>query len=225
MIRHPQRRPWLRQRQQFEQFVADTLNRSVEQMRRLRAHILERLRLNAKAELHALAHRPQRPNRITGNRVRVTTPDGLFLRVRSPTRRVDHQMDVTMQVNCHRVDREIAVAQVSFQAVAAKRSYVNREPPFRGLDQGAPHVALGIEHEKRAVQPIGKLLRQRDTVIRHRDVDVVNRLAQQRIAHRAADDIHGFGVVLQQFLQIVDHIRPGQYLIIHCSMPLGAPRR
>ena len=186
----------LAQRQQLEQFVAHALNRRIEQVRRVGANVLRA----SPARCESRTARSGAPRAARGSdrgRWHRGCSGGSILASAScrAARRVDHLIEIAAQINRQRVDGEIAVAQVGFEAVAAKARHVNREPTVRRVDQRAPHVALGSPAEERAVQPLA--IRRASLMPPPGDgnVHVLDRAAQQRIAHRPADDVDRLSAV------------------------------
>ena len=186
--------------------------------RRARGDRRERRGLDLEAERRGEAHRPEHPQRVLLEpRARVADraqrPRG---RVREPAERVDQARRLARRrAPGHRVDGEVAAGEVGLE----RRPELDPVgPPEVGVVVLAPErrdLVLGLapphrhRPERVLVRGVGedgeRLVGQRVG----REIPVLRRLAQRRVAERPADDVHGVSGTPQRGHQLANRVGNG----------------
>ena len=162
----------------------DALGRDAVELRRAAGDLLRGGAVDLEPELDGQADGAQRAQRVVGQRLGRDHPQPPEAQVHAAAVRVE-QLAAVERLG-HRVDREVALAQVGLDPVLAQRDEVDVPGVARADD--APGAELAGEPERRAAGGAREGARGLARVALDRDVDVVGRAAEQPVADRAADE-------------------------------------
>ena len=147
-----------------------------------------------------VADRAEDPGRVVDERAVVEDPDAPGLEVLAAAERVDEPAEVlAFQGDGHRVDREVAAVEVVVdRARLDAREHRGRVVGLAARGDDVDALVVAVEDDRgpelpmradTAVELLRQRLRQCDRIAFDHDVDVEARLAEQDVAHRAADEV------------------------------------
>ena len=166
------------------ELAEDALGRDAVEPRRLPADRRRRVRLDRQPEEHGEADRPQRAERVGGERAGAHHPQPARREVGAAAVRVEHL--AAGERLGHRVDREVARGEVRGDVVVAQRHEVHVPGAFRA--DHAPGAERARELEGRAARLLRHRSRGGARVARHGEVEVDGLAPEQPVAHGPADD-------------------------------------
>src|SRR5215211_2517231 len=202
-LREPEdRRTGVSLLEQRDQLIAQPCGREVADEAHLDRPAGEPLRVLVHPELVAalVADCSEDPGRIVDEREVVEEADRLRVEVAASVERVDESAEVlALERDGHRIDREVAAEEVlADRRVLDARQRRRRVVELRARGDDVDALVVAVHHYGRAelavgphasAEAVGDGARERDCVALHRDVDVEVRLAEQDVAHGAADEV------------------------------------
>ena len=169
------------------ELAEDPLRRDALEPRRGARHRRRRVRLDRQVEVDREPHGAQRAQRVVVERGGTDHPQPPRVEVRAAAVRVE-QVAAGQRLR-HRVDGEIARGEVGADVVVAQHDEV--DVPGAAVADHAPGAERAGEPERRAAGRARERARRRLGVLRHGEVEVGRRAAEQAVADRAADDPGG----------------------------------
>jgi hypothetical protein len=140
----------------------------------------------------------------------VTLPHQFVSQIAFAIQRVNQQIDVSGQINGHRIDGKIAVVQICQQIIAPEARHINHEAAIGCINQHTTYIAFRIQYKKIAPQGVRNPACQWNGILRNRQIKIGQLAFQQRIPHSPADNVDRLRILSQYVLQPLYEVRPSQ---------------
>jgi len=136
---------WFFRVEKLEELVADTLGRYTGQIITISFDVCQRGRLDTETVVSAGADGAQHANGIAPDRLGAALAEHTVLEVFQAAQRIEYHLQITCQLDSHRVHREVTQQQVRGQVRPAKLGHVDRQLIVVKWNNRPPNGALGIQ--------------------------------------------------------------------------------